>query len=463
MEYFKTHILDILRTKETLASLNGLGQHNILNERVRFLLGESGGDTALADEIEAFLKSPRLDSPGENIQPYLPSLLKYGLIAEKPKLSGKCSLAGVIAISLELTYKCNYRCKHCLQKNVRNDKRSQIGPEAVKNIIKQGYLSGFYSPNESIIYSRSANILRGSRISGINFTGGEALGYRESLFEILEYAHFLGIPYRLNTNSWWSTRRDFVIDGKQFSYPVELVKHLRDIGLKMFAFSFDDRLEDKKKMGNLVESILLSEFVGIPYQIISTGWIPKYTSFVGTLQNEIGPHVLQHFVSMEMVDIGGASELAQNVFASQHNRCECERINTKNQSLYEGFYHPEFLHINPFGEIRTCMYALGLINVGDLSKNSFTDIINGFPANQNNSIFRDPSRRDDLYSELVIPYLHLYKPMHHKCTENAILARVIEAHASVCNISLPAVHQKIAAELNISRYKLTDQSKCPEV
>lgn len=384
-----------------------------MNARLGFLFKKD------ADEIESFLRavfSNSTNGPGNNIIKYIPLLLEYGFISEHDNSNkpGKCSLIFTEAINFELTYDCDNYCPHCLQRNIRQGDTAQLSTQDVKTTILQGYIGGVCT-------------------TGINFTGGEVLGNRDDLFEILEYTNSLEIPFRLNSNSWWSKEEDLCICDIQFPSAMELVTHLKSVGLKQFAFSFDERYADNPRLGNnLLESIRLCEIAGISYQIIFTGVAPQeiyrridmWRRAIGRNLNYLIP------VPMEMVDIGGASELSNRVYGRQSNMSPCNN---------KGFHRPQFLHISPGGEVRTCTYAIGLSNVGDLAQSSFADVINQFPNTKNNEVFSDLNRKKEIYEKLVKPYLSLYKSIIHECTRNIILARTMEiyygSHADLPPIS----------------------------
>ena len=409
MNYYKTHILKNLIHKR------------LLNDRLSFLFKEDAG------EIEAFLRSiysNEISVPPDNIVKNIPLLLKHGYISNIDTCQpGRCSLMGVDAVDFELTYKCSANCPHCLQKNIRRNHITELSTAKVKEAILQAHLSGLCT-------------------RGINFTGGEVLGNREDLFEILKYTNSLKIPFRLNTNSWWSRGKLLNIGNMTFPTALDLVNFLKSNGLFQFAFSFDGRLDEPKLMKNLVESIKLCEKAAVFYQIIFTGIGPEAVQInLNQLQNEID-RVLCYLipVSMEMVDVGGASDLGDAIYGWQSNRSTCEN---------KGFYHPELLHVSPDGKIRTCMYAVGLDNVGDLTQKSFANIVNEFPNTKNNEVFSNQAKNKEIYEKLVVPYLSLYKPIIHECTRNAILAKTLEMYHRHPEPNLEAIHNVIANDLNL--------------
>jgi len=410
MRTAKTHILKILVYRK------------LLRDRLDFLLKEDVG------EAESFLRSvyrneiPEMNS---NLEKHLPLLLRYGYIS--PQESNKytrSSLLGVKAINFELTYRCTANCRHCLQKNIRSKSKIELATEKVKEAILQAYLAGLCA-------------------CGINFTGGEVLGNREDLFEILSFAQSLDIPFRLNTNSWWSRKKRLKIGSLTFRSALELVEHIKSLGLNQLALSYDVRLEDAHQTSNLVEAIKVCETARVFYQLIFTGINPaEINGHISKLQKKIGRKLIYLIpVSAEMVDIGGASDLNQTACDWQSNRCTCEN---------KGFYHPFVLHVSPEGKVRTCMYALGLSNAGDLTQSSLADIINGFPEVRNNETFACRDEYRDELEKLVAPYFSLYRPLVHGCTRNVILARVLEMAGNNHVPNLLAIHRQIASELNLA-------------
>jgi MoaA/NifB/PqqE/SkfB family radical SAM enzyme len=283
--------------------------------------------------------------------------------------------------------------------------------------------------------------LSGLCTTGINFTGGEVLGNRDDLFEILTYTQSLGVPYRLNTNSWWSRKDSIKICGESFS-PLELVRHLKSIGLKQFAFSYDDRMVSADMFNDLVESIKICEIANMEYQIIFTGVKPeKIPIILRDLQKPIEHYLYRMMpVSNEMVDIGGCT--SSNVeYEWQSNKAPCAD---------KGFYHPAFLHISPDGKVRTCMYAVGSANVGDISERSLADLINEFPNRNFNDAFSNQQRKAKAFEELVMPFLSLYRPLVHECTRNAVLTRAIEMYSNHPERNPTDIHVGIARDLNLT-------------
>ena len=218
--------------------LKNLNQKNLLDDRLACIFPEESSFNSL------FLKtiwSKGKFSPDESNLKYIPKLLDYGLTTDTVWRQNQetGSLLFVKAINFELTYKCQYLCPHCWQSDKRTKIEQELSTDKIKDTIFRAFIGGLCK-------------------DGINFTGGEVIGNRDDLFEILEYTNSLKIPFRINSNSWWATKRDLNICKISFSSPYDLVVYLKSIGLKMFAFSFDERYkEDRQDISNLIESIKL--------------------------------------------------------------------------------------------------------------------------------------------------------------------------------------------------------------
>ncbi len=360
------------------------------------------------------------------IENNLPLLLKNGLISEHnvQNSSRDCTLMFTDTINFELTYQCGMNCPHCLQAKLKLDVINQLSTEKVLETIFFAYALGLCS-------------------RGLNFTGGEVLGNRDDFFDIIEYVHSLKIPYRINTNSWWALKKNFTICHIKFSEPRELVSFLKANGLLLFAFSYDIRYnETNQNSDELIESIRLCEESEILYQIIFTGLESvQISQKLEKIKSKIGKQLKYCIpVRMEMVDVGNAADLSEHLFEKQTNRCACKRA---------GFYRPQILHINPYGDVRSCIYANGLNNVGNINRNSLINLINTFPESDTARIFSVEQNTIEAMANFVDPYLHLYRPIIHECTKMIVLAKAIDAYYKRPNIEIEKVHRQIAAEMNL--------------
>ena len=409
--YYPTHILRILVKR------------NLLEKRLAFLIQDE------TTQISLFLRkvwSNVKSEIDEEVLKYIPRLLDYELISTKDSSmeDATCSLLFVDAINFELTYKCQYSCPHCWQSEKRWVINHELTTDEARDAIFRAYMAGLCQ-------------------KGINFTGGEVLGNRDDLFDVLEYTNSLQIPYRINTNSWWATKEKLTICNKSFSSPIDLVAYLKSIGMKMFAFSFDERYkENRQDISNLIESIKLCERAGVNYQVIFTGVQDKNIKTLILDLHRICNFPLKRLilVSMDLVDVGSASDLEIDVFKRQSNKCSCNK---------KGFLRPEFLHISPDGNVRTCLYANGLANVGSLKNQSLTELVNSFPYNKQNYSFSSDEVYEEQFNELVRPYLSVYRPIVHECTSHIILAKAIERLSASKESSLLETHKAIAREMNL--------------
>ena len=303
-----------------------------------------------------------------------------------------------------------------MQKKIKKQNHSELTTEEIKTAILHSKLSGFCK-------------------LGVNFTGGEVLGNREDVFEILKYTQSLGIKYRLNINSWWGNQENFTIGGKYFKSGLHLADYIKSLGIEMFAFSCDTRHFNIANQRNLISTIKICEQLGINDQLIFTGvQHSQIKAILLTLQKICG--TLRHIipVSMQMVDIGGGANVSKRIFSCQSNKAYCNK---------KGFYRPTTLHVSPDGNVRTCMYALGLNNCGNLRETSMMDI-----AEKNkDSIFSNPVSFDNFEKEKLLPYQHYYRSTIHECTRLVILARTAEMTAKNPKMSLDDIHKRIAGEI----------------
>jgi MoaA/NifB/PqqE/SkfB family radical SAM enzyme len=337
------------------------------------------------------------------------------------KSKTKSSLLFVNVINFELTYKCSFNCVHCLQKNIKKQDIVELSTEEVKTAILHSHISGLCS-------------------LGINFTGGEILGNRDDIFEILDFTRSLGIRYRLNTNSWWANENNLRIGKYHFSSARHLVDYIKSLEIEMFAFSCDLRLNSTINWRNLISSVKLCEEIGIYYQLIFTGL--EYNAIrkiIFSLNETCGK--LRYLIPaiMEMVDIGGGAAVNKKVFCHQSNKSYCNK---------KGFYRPNMLHISPDGKVRTCLYAIGLNDCGNLRQMSMIDIVKNFPHRANNDLFSDPIKYEKAEKELFLPYRNHYQHIIHECTRFSVIARTAEMKTKYPQMKLNEIHTIIAKSIS---------------
>lgn len=402
--------------------LQNLVHKKILGNRLQVLFGREGAT------LEKTLHELAAGRPTrtESLHPFLPRLLEQGyLTPEHPSGTAWGSIFFCKALNIELTYRCTKRCPHCGQLSIRDSIRSELPANAIKEAIHHAYMSGICS-------------------RGINFTGGEPLGHRDDLLEIIDYTASLGIPFRLNTNSWWAEKRNLHIGGRTFDTPADLVRYLHRAGMAKMAFSYDIRYQqDNHRLGDLLASIMVCEDNGVPYQLIfSSVTGAQLAATVASLRSLTG-NILSNMEIMfsELIDVGGASDL-DNSFEHQANASPCEG---------KGFTRPQYLHISPDGKVRSCMFAFGACNVGDLSKESLSSMLNRFPYSGGAKTFTDTKEIILDEKRLIEPFLQHYKPFRHECTRNIVLSRTIEMTEKKPERELLDIHQEIAGDLNLKR------------
>ncbi len=123
-------------------------------------------------------------------------------------------------------------------------------------------------------------------------------------------------------------------------------------------------------------------------------------------------------VDMEMVDLGAASGL-ENVSSNSQMYCEGK-----------GFYRPQFLHINPHGGVRSCMYAAGASWLGNINHESLFDIAYNLRHNPVVGFFSSncASRSNLIYQ------IHTRKDVpKHPCSLGVKIAKSLELNEKKVN------------------------------
>ena len=290
---------------------------------------------------------------------------------------------------------------------------------------------------------------------GLNLTGGEPLIAGETVFELIRYAHALGLQVRLNTNSWWGTRGEHLIGGQRFSTPEHLVGHLKDLGLSLFALSCDARLEqDARAFDSLAGTIRACEAQAMPYQVVCTGCgSDRLLDLFARLHAATGRDLRQVVpIRMEMVDIGGAAPRGPESAPADTNLAQVTR---RSECARRGFYHPLLLHVDPAGGVRSCLCASGLQNMGHLSRQSLIEIINDFPNNPVSRAF-SAGQLEEVATALFVPAV--WKRFRHPCTASAVLAGLIQAAArfsdenahSAGHERLRLINERLACAMNLA-------------
>lgn len=353
-------------------------------------------------------------------------LLAHGYLSHEalPSRTAHGSIAFCRGLNVELTYRCQYRCPHCLQESIRDPLTQELSSSAVKTAINQAYYSGVCTV-------------------GINFTGGEPLGNRDDLFDIFRHTASLAIPFRLNTNCWWAGQLPVSICGREFNSPSELVAFLLSTGMTILAFSYDARY---RRGGycpdNLIAAIRACEEVGMRYQLGFTGMSDgAIAGAAADIRHAVGSR-LRHMelIPCEMVDIGGARNLGMETFAHQENTSPCRG---------KGFYRPHYIHIAPDGKVRSCLYALQSGNVGNLTKEPLHVMLNRFPYSAGARIFSSDREKQLACHALRTAHDEATPPVRHECTANIVLSRMAEMLEAEPERAPADMHRQIARELNL--------------
>lgn len=364
------------------------------------------------------------------------------------------SLAFVAAVNLELTYRCNLECGHCLQQNLRGAWANiDLATETAKEAISDAWFAGLFEPGRGPAGGRY--------LRGLNLTGGEPLLKADVVFELIDFARSMGIMVRLNTNSWWGTQSGFALGGHHFDTPGHLVGYLKELGLSMLAFSFDVRFDqDPAAFDRLAGSVTACERARMEYQLVCTGEGPTRNADIAIkLRTRTGKNLdYLNPVTMEMIDVGGAASRDPcpcdpgRDLAGDARRSPCRR---------RGFIVPQVLHIDPSGGVRSCLCAPGLQNMGSLRESTFIEILNRFPDNPVSRAFSKDGGRE-AGRGLFLPCG--WKNFAHPCSASAVLARLIDSASrfekrngrSAEGEDLLGINRTIAVEMNLAKDSLSE-------
>lgn len=344
-------------------------------------------------------------------------------------------IAHVEAINLELTYECNSNCPHCLLHSVRKAYQGkELSYEKIKHIIADAYFAGLLQ-------------------NGINFTGGEALLAKVDIFDLIRYASSYGIPTRLFTNTFWGSKILFKVGNQRFATALALVKVLKKSGLSHLSLSFDSRI-DKNKAGikQLTSVIQACETIGLSYELKSSIEVKLLLdSFIQYLKTTLELKELKFMtpITMDLVDMGGASDYGTK---------PVENLSIKDLISFslcksKGFYQPSMLTIAPDGSMRSCMYGLGMCNLGNIHTQNLYEIINDFEDNVTKAFAE--KKAFELADLLFEPYKDIYKPFSHSCSACVLLARLIQEYyklaknQSVSEADILAINLAVAKDLNL--------------
>jgi MoaA/NifB/PqqE/SkfB family radical SAM enzyme len=344
-------------------------------------------------------------------------------------------IAHIEAINLEITYECNSNCPHCLLKSYRSSyKNNELSYAKVKSIIADAYFAGLLQ-------------------NGINFTGGEALLADVDIFDLIRYASSYGIPTRLFTNSFWGTKILFKVGNQRFSSSLALIKLLKKSGLNQLAINFDSRI-DKEALGikQLTSTIQACETIGLHYELVSSyEGKAMLDSFIEYLKTSLEFNNLKFMtpITMDLIDMGGATDYA----VKSNNNISFKDLISHSLCKSKGFYQPNMLTIDPKGGVRSCMYGLGLSNLGNINEKSLFDIINDFGDDVTMAFAS--KKAFELIDLLYEPHKNIYKPFFHSCSACVLLARLVQEYYKIAktqNVSKDDILKMnlcIAKELNL--------------
>ncbi len=317
------------------------------------------------------------------------------------------------AVNFEITYRCGMSCSHCLQQNMRQADVVELETDRLVQAVRQTWFAAL-------------------PLVGINLTGGEPLAPDSPVLELIREAQSLGLPVRLNTNSWWGDTMELRIGGETFATPETLVAHLREIGLGMLALSYDERVDQNPKtLNKLLGAMHACERNQLPYQIIFTGITTDEMETILQLATRMVPFSLKYAIPVLMpkIDLGGAAGSLRDRPLGMAMACGTE-IDKSLCRKYGfcggmGFCRPAYLHISPDGAIRSCLYAPRLGNLGNLANEDLLDAVNRFPSDPVSRAFRTHDL--PMYLEKSFrSYARWYRPIVHPCSACALLARIID-------------------------------------
>ena len=344
-------------------------------------------------------------------------------------------IAHVEAINLELTYECNSNCPHCLLHSVRKAfKGKELSYEKIKHIIADAYFAGLLQ-------------------NGINFTGGEALLAKVDIFDLIRYASSYGIPTRLFTNTFWGSKVLFKVGNQRFASALALVKVMKKSGLSHLSLSFDSRI-DKHESGikQLTSVIHACETIGLNYELMSSIDVkPQLDSFIKYLKVTLELKELKFMtpVTMDLVDVGGAND----IIAKPIDNLPIKDLISQSLCKSKGFYQPSMLTIAPDGSMRSCMYGVGMGNLGNIHTQSLYEIINDF-EDEVTKAFAE-KKAFELADLLFEPYKDIYKPFSHSCSACVLLSRLMQEYyklaktQSVSEKDILAINLAVAKDLNL--------------
>jgi len=344
------------------------------------------------------------------------------------------------AVNFELTYGCNLGCRHCLQEGLRptGDFLKWIETDLVVQALTDASWLGLLK-------------------AGVNFTGGEVYLPGSAILTLIERAADLGINSRCNTNAWWGGRSDFTVGQTRFESDTALLEKLQAIGLSILVMSLDDRYSQYPELLDRVLRVAAGcERIGLFYEFVATSPTRALvqTAFRSLLER-IGRQPRYLIVApMDTVDIGAAAgpgdrQLEPDLLGDRTRQSPCQR---------KGFHRPYYLHVNPRGGVRTCLYAPGAGALGDLTRERLPQLLNKADRNAVVRLFAD-GEVDEFVARNITPWSHVYRNIEHPCAASALVARVAGAVAeasereegTLTEPGMEKLHRRIATEWNVRR------------
>jgi hypothetical protein len=252
----------------------------------------------------------------------------------------------------------------------------------------------------------------------------------------------------------------FKVGNQRFSSANSLIKILKKSGLNQLALNFDSRLDKDisgvKQLSNIIEAC---ETYNLHYELISsTETKDQLYSFIQYIKTTLGLDDLKFMtpITMELVDMGGANDIAVHSF----NHLPLKELILHSLCKSKGFCQPNMLTIAPNGGVRSCMYGVGLSNLGNINNKSLYDIINGFDDKITMAFaYKKAFELADLIYE---PYKNLYKPFSHPCSACVLLARLIQEYSklentiNISNEELLKINLLVAKDLNLLKKTTSD-------
>jgi MoaA/NifB/PqqE/SkfB family radical SAM enzyme len=354
----------------------------------------------------------------------------------------------VRAINFELTYGCNLACKHCLQDALR----------------PSGAIPWMNS--DSAMRALDDGAMLGLTHAGVNFTGGETYLPGSPIFNLIEHAASLRTKVRSNTNAWWGNRTRIRIGDRHFESDQAVVATMKSAGLSRLALSMDSRYEQYPELlDRVVRVASLCEDSALSYEVVVTDAPDEIADEAMSRLRKILGREPAHLMltPMETVDIGAAAGDASipmdaERLAGQTWETPCKR---------KGFYRPVFLHVNPDGGVRSCLYAPAANVFGNINRERLQEILNKADRNLVWRLFADGDI-EQFVATRIEPWKHIYREIQHPCGASAMIARVAsaihehEAHwgRGASDLETAGIHHRIAAEMNLASADSVGKPSC---